>query len=123
DPATGKRLPPMGTLSREKCVKCLAVAPDGKLLATGGMDKVIRLWDIAERKEVRQLTGQEGSIWALAFSPGGREIAAVTATGKFNFVAAGTDRTIRVWEVATGRLVQTLQGPAQGSFSIAWSPD
>jgi RNA polymerase sigma factor (sigma-70 family) len=122
DPATGKELAPVGNLPVGSA-KCLALAPDGKLLATGGMDKVIRLWDVAARKEVRQLTGQEGSIWALTFSPDDRRIAAVTAAGKFNFVANGTDRAIRVWDVATGRIVRTLTGPAEGSWSAAWSPD
>jgi WD40 repeat protein len=122
DPATGKELPPLGRLEYE-VAKCLALAPDGKLLATGGMDRVIRLWDIAGGKEVHQLTGQEGSIWAMAFLPDGREVAAVTATGKFNFFANGTDRSIRVWDVATGRPRRTLRGPAEGSWSIAWSPD
>ncbi len=122
DPSTGKELPALGRLPVGSC-KCLAVAPDGRLLATGGMDKVIRLWDIAARKEVGQLTGQEGSIWALAFSPDSREIAAVTAKGEFNFFADGTDRAIRVWEIATGRIVRALEGPADGSWSVAWSPD
>ncbi|HJT78135.1 MAG TPA: WD40 repeat domain-containing protein, partial [Gemmataceae bacterium] len=123
DPATGKELAALGRLTQGGGAKCLALAPDGKLLATGGMDKVIRLWDIAAHKEVGRLTGQEGSLWALAFSPDGREIAGVTATGKFNFVANGTDPAIRVWDVATGRIVRTLKGPAAGSWSVAWSPD
>jgi hypothetical protein len=123
DPATGKELPPLGNLPQGRGAKCLAVASDGKLLATGGMDKVVRLWDIAGSKELRQLVGQEGSVWGLAFAPDGREVAAVTATGGFDFHANGTDRVIRVWNVATGRPVRTLMGPAEGSRSVAWSAD
>jgi WD40 repeat protein len=123
DTATDKELPPLGSLPKGGGAKCMALAPDGKLLATGGMDKLIRLWDVAAAKEVRQLVGQEGSIWGLAFSPDSRKIAAVTATGKFNFTANGTDRIVRIWDVATGRVVRTLTGPAAGSWSVAWSPD
>jgi RNA polymerase sigma factor (sigma-70 family) len=123
DPGTGKELPPLGILPNAGGAKCLALSPDGKLLATGGMDRVIRLWDLAARKEIRQLTGQQGSIWALAFAPDGQTIAAVTASGKYIFYANGTDSTIRLWDVATGRSLRTLKGPEAGSWSVAWSPD
>jgi RNA polymerase sigma factor (sigma-70 family) len=123
DPATGKELPGFGALPQGGGPKCMALAPDGKHLATGGMDRVIRLWDIATGKEVRQFTGQEGSIWSLAFSPDGQAIAAVTATGRFNFHANGTDATIRVWDVGTGRLLRRWDGPTEGTWSVAWSPD
>lgn len=123
DPATGKELLPLGRLPNVGGALWLAPTPDGKHLATGGMDRVIRLWDIAAGKEIRQFTGQEGSIWSLAFSPDGKVVAAVTATGRFNFHANGTDRAIRAWDVATGRILRTLQGPKEGSWSVAWSPD
>jgi WD40 repeat protein len=122
DVATGGSLPPLGTVPQNG-VKSMALSPNGRLLATGGMDRVIRLWDVAAHKEIRQLEGQGGVIWAMAFSPDGQRIAAVTATGKFSFVANGTDRTIRLWDVGTGRQRLALEGPAAGSWSIAWSPD
>ena len=125
DPATGKELPPLGILpgGEGHGPKCLAVSSDGKYLATGGMDRIVRLWDLAARKEVRQFLGQEGSIWSVAFSPDSKSIAAVTAVGKHIFGANGTDRNIRLWEVATGRLRQKFVGPAEGSWSVTWSPD
>jgi RNA polymerase sigma factor (sigma-70 family) len=123
DPATGKELPRLGELPKGGGARCLALSPDGAYLATGGMDRIIRLWDLAARKEVRQLVGQQGSIWALAFAPDGKRLAAVTATGTFNFNANGTDPVIRVWDIATGEQLQAMQGPPAGSWSVAWSPD
>jgi WD40 repeat protein len=123
DPATGKELPPLGKLPQGGGAKCLAFAPGGQYLATGGMDRIIRLWDVAARKEIRQFVGQEGSIWSLAFAPDGKAVAAVTATGKFNFHANGTDRAIRLWDVETGKPQRTFVGPVEGSWSVAWSHD
>jgi hypothetical protein len=116
-------LEPLGNLPKNGGAKCLAISPDSRILATGGMDRVIRLWDVAARKEVRQLVGQQGAIWSLAFSPDGKTIAAVTAKGAGVFIAGDGDRNIRAWDVATGRLLRTMNGPPDGSWCIAWSPD
>jgi WD40 repeat protein len=123
DVASGKELAPLGQVPQSGGPLSLVVSPDGRHLATGGMDRAIRLWDLKAGKEARQLLGQEGSLWSLAFSPDGALLAGVTAEGKFNFSANGTDRAIRVWEVGTGRVVRKLVGPPQGSSSVAWSPD
>jgi hypothetical protein len=121
--ATGKELPALGTLPIGGGAKSLAISLDGKLVATGGMDGIVRLWDVAGRKGARELRGQQGSIWSLAFSPNGRRLAAVTASNSRMFSAFGEDRTIRVWEVGTGSEVMKLQGPRNGSWCVAWSPD
>jgi WD40 repeat protein len=38
-------------------------------------------------------------------------------------VSGSTDKTVRVWEVATGQQVRVLEGHTQGVPSVAWSPD
>jgi len=87
------------------------------------MDRVVRLWDVAARKEVRQLIGQQGSLWSVAFSPDGRTLAGVTAEGTYIFSANGPDRTIRLWDVNTGKELRRLEGPTLGSWCVVWSPD
>jgi WD40 repeat protein len=123
DASTGKELSPIGTVPKSGGPKCLALSPDGRILATGGMDRIIRLWDVGARKEIRQLVGQEGTIWALAFSPDGKIVAGVTAKGNNQFHANGTDRAIRIWNVQSGQVLRTIEGPTDGSWSVAWSAD
>ena len=62
--------------------------------------------------------GYRGRPGAITFSPDGKILAAAN-TDRFG----GTDGTITLWEVATGRYIATLQGHTERIPAVAFSPD
>jgi WD40 repeat protein len=115
------------TIAGEAPFFSIAFSPDGRLLASGDVANTIQLWDMSTQTspaiEIRQslltLTGHAGRsgrpealVWQVAFSPDGSLLA-----------SAGGDKTVRVWEVKSGRLLATLEGHSEAVTSVAFSPD
>jgi len=80
-------------------VYTIAFSPDGQAIASGGADRVVRLWDLATYRERAALRGHTGFIESVAFSPDGRTLATT---------ASHDDRDVRLWDVATGKQTATL---------------
>lgn len=79
--------------------RVLAISPDRRLIATGGNDRAIILWDQQTFSQVFRLDGHSGMISALQFSADGKEL-----------LSAG-DSTIRTWNVeppASGEQVESV---------------
>jgi WD40 repeat protein len=95
----------------EKRVNAIAISPDGQIIASGGADKIIKLWHLTTG-EVRTLRGHRDSIRAIAFSPDGQLL-----------VSSGNDCTIKIWQLAKSKKPLTLKGHYGFINSIAISPD
>ncbi len=100
-----------------------ALSPDGKILAAGlGLFEPICLWDAATGKKLRELENPRWAWGHLAFSADSKTVAASSAD-----VGANTFRhRIAVWDVASGRLLQRLDGGAEKlpfAVPIAFAPD
>jgi WD40 repeat protein len=94
----------------------LEFAPGGRLLAAGALStegKAMVLWDVATKSEAAILRGYKGTVYALAFSPDGKTLA-----------AAG-HRWIQLWDLATREETVRLRSPKNGvKFrAMAFSPD
>ena len=90
----------------------MAFSPDGRLLASGGDEKTVRLWDPATGQEMRTLIGHTSSVKGVAFSPDGQLLAS----------SGSTDWTVRAWDPATGQELRSLIGHTRFVNSVAFEP-
>jgi WD40 repeat protein/tRNA A-37 threonylcarbamoyl transferase component Bud32 len=114
---------------REQCsfrahpagVMALAFAPDGKTFATAGADGTVKLWETATGAgravsplwHGLQTMPQRGArVWSVAFAPDGRLLA-----------SGGDDRTVVLWETATGNERARLAGHTNGVTCVSFAPD
>lgn len=86
-------------------IRAVAVSPDGKLIAIGGNDSVVRILSASDGSVVREATGLPHDIYSLVFHPDGQSLAAGDLFGM-----------IREFETATGK--QKREFEAVGLYQL-----
>lgn len=94
-------------------VTFVSFSPDGKLLASCGMDSSIFIWSYPELKILKKLNGHAGGVSTLDFSPDGKSLA-----------SGARDARVKVWDVASGKELLTLtEGLSKGIYAVKFTPD
>ncbi|KAI9867269.1 MAG: hypothetical protein M1813_009547 [Trichoglossum hirsutum] len=102
-------------------VNTVAFSPDGQLVASASWDRTVRLWETATGSCRSTLKGHSDSVNAVTFSPDGQLVA--SASGDKTVRLSSGDRTVRLWETATGSCRSTLEGHSSSVNAVAFSPD
>jgi WD40 repeat protein len=95
----------------QNATRSVAFSPGGTLLASGGDDRMVKLWGVSDGLLVRTIS--VGSrVRPIAFSPDGLTLASGDQGG-----------SVKLWRVSDGALLRTLTGFANQVTRVAFSPD
>lgn len=94
-------------------VTALAISPDSRLLAFGGADRELHLWDLTQNKLMHSLPANTNrGVFSIAWNPSGSVVA-----------CGGDDGVAFVFDASSGRERHVLRGHSEFIYSLAFSPD
>jgi WD40 repeat protein len=107
---TGELVADLATLADE--VFDVEFTRDGARLAACGADRTIRIYDPAERREIRRIEAHADWVMAIAWSPDGRRLA-----------SAGRDKAAKLIDAESGNVLVTYPGHDEQVFDVSFSAD
>ena len=82
---------------------------DGKQLVTAGGDKLIKVWQLASKKELARLEGHAAQVLAVAFNTNATQV-----------LSGAADKQLAVWEINTRQKINSLGKHAAALTAVAW---
>jgi len=106
-------------------------SPDSKKLATASKQYIAKIWDVNSGKELHNLDAEVDwqRFESRLFNYASRLVSADFSPDGKRFATVSYDNIVRIWEVDTGKVLQTLEGhikleeQPKGVVSVAFSPD
>merc|ERR1712194_79708 len=86
-------------VAHAKEVNDVLVAPNNKLMASAGQDRLVRIWSYPEAKLLGELKGHRKGVWCVAFSPVDQVLA-----------SASGDSSVRIWNLRDFTPIRVFQG-------------
>ena len=103
-------MPQLQYRSRASGMRATAFGPD--LVAAGGDDGVLRIWDPVTGSQLREWTGHADEVLSLDFSSDGKWLA-----------SGGAGGVVRIWDTARGTQLQETSGHTGRVWSVGFSAD
>lgn len=95
-----------------RCTPC-RFTPTAHRLASGGVDRSIRLWNVADGKEWHKLEGHPDDVYVVAYSHDGKRLASL-----------GYGGSLFVWDAEAAKVLwHQKMGDGLVTYGLAWSPD
>ena len=124
DVETGTQI---GEFAHTGSVTDVALTPDGRLAVTACVDRAVRVFDLVDKKKLKEFARHQDIVWSVAVSPDGKFVASGGGndydgqSGKL--VPGSRDYEIRLWDVATGQEVRRFRGHTEQVATLAFSAD
>jgi hypothetical protein len=93
-------------------IRCIAFSIDGQYVATGGNDKLVRIWRAADGALLKELAGHNSHVYNLAFHPNGKHL----VTGELLGI-------LKQWEVESWQHVRDFDAKALHKYDEGFRAD